>query len=154
MRLASVCPQCDSSLRLNPNDSLTWACPCGASGVLPVLNTATPLSHCGFCSCGDLYRQKDFPQWLGMSLLTVACLLFFVFAIFYQYAIAWTILLGSAAIDGLIYLWVGDVAICYRCLAQHRGVPARSVDPFDLATAERYRQERLRREELQQGETR
>lgn len=83
-----------------------------------------------------------------MSLLTVACALFFVFAIRFHYAIAWTILLGSAALDGLIYLIVGDVVVCYRCGAQHRGVPSRSFDPFDLGTAEKYRQERIRREKL------
>lgn len=107
------------------------------------------LTTCSQCGNAELYRQKDFPQWLGMSLLTVACLVFFVFALLYQYAIAWSVLLGSAAIDGLIYLIVGDVVVCYRCGTKHRGWPSRKFAPFELTAAEKYRQERIRREQLQ-----
>jgi len=65
----------------------------------------------------------------------------------YQKNLAWAILLGSAAIDLVLYLIVGDVIICYRCQARHTGLPRqKSYDPFDLAIAEKYRQERLRRE--------
>ena len=61
----------------------------------------------------------------------------------------WMILIGSAVIDGLLYLWVGDVVVCYRCLAHHRGVPVTAENPpFELGIAERYRQERIRREQL------
>jgi hypothetical protein len=61
--------------------------------------------------------------------------------------LAWGILLGSAAFDGILYLFVGDALICYRCLSRHTGLLRhKSYDPFDLATAEKYRQERLRRE--------
>lgn len=146
MHLRFACPTCDGPNALTLPGPTAWTCAgCGVVETLPPMTA----DHCALCGCGDRYRQKDFPQWLGMSLLTVACLLFFAFAIFYQYAIAWTILLGSAAFDGLVYLLVGDVVICYRCGAQHKGVPSKGVDPFDLATNERYRQERLRREELQ-----
>src|SRR5262245_17084381 len=111
--------------------------------------TDQTLPRCASCGNTELYRQKDFPQWLGMSLLAVACLVFFVFALLYQYAIAWSVLLGSAAIDGLIYLIVGDVVVCYRCGAKHRGWPSKKFQPFELTTAEKYRQERIRREQLQ-----
>lgn len=93
--------------------------------------------------------MKDFPQWLGMGLLASACALFYLFAIRYQYAIAWSILLGSAAIDAVIYLIVGDVVVCYRCGAQHRGIHSRAFDPHEIAIAEKYRQERIRREQMQ-----
>jgi hypothetical protein len=88
-----------------------------------------------------------------MSLLAGACIVFFIFAIRYQYAIAWTVLLGSAAIDCLIYFIVGDVVVCYRCGAKHRGGPSRQVYPFELTIAEKYRQERIRREQLQAAQT-
>ena len=109
---------------------------------------------CSSCGCQELYRQKDFPQWLGMWLLGLACTFFFVFAIRYQYAIAWTILLGSAAIDGIIYLIVGDVLVCYRCGTKRRGISSRGFDPFELATAEKYRQERIRKEQLEKQQPR
>lgn len=107
------------------------------------------VASCSQCGNTELYRQKDFPQWLGMTLLGGACLVFFIFAIRYQYAIAWSVLLGSAALDGLIYLIVGDVVICYRCGAKHRGWPSRNFHPFELTTAEKYRQERIRHEQLE-----
>lgn len=133
--------------------TVQWTCPsCSAADAVgPALDESGQLLRCACCGSPDLYRQKDFPQWLGMAFLAVACGLFFLFAIRYEYAIAWTILLGSAALDGLVYLVVGDVVVCYRCGAKHRGIPAKTYSPFELATAERYRQERLRREQLQQS---
>jgi hypothetical protein len=70
--------------------------------------------------------------------------------VLYHQWLAWTVLLGSAAIDGLLYYGiVGDVVVCYRCGCEHRGVPSRAFDPHELAVAERYRQERIRREQHQ-----
>ena len=63
---------------------------------------------------------------------------------------AWAILLGSALFDGVLYLWVGDVTVCYRCGAHFRGFAASEAQrPHDIGTAERYRQERIRREQLE-----
>ncbi|HMC88193.1 MAG TPA: hypothetical protein VKI17_01535, partial [Gemmataceae bacterium] len=51
---------------------------------------------------------------------------------------------------GLLYLWVGDVIVCYRCQAHYRGCESGPKHkPHELGIAERYRQERLRREQLQ-----
>ena len=62
---------------------------------------------------------------------------------------SWAILIGSALFDGLLYLWVGDVVVCYRCGAHYRDLPpGEEFRPFELGIGERYRQERLRREEL------
>ena len=106
-----------------------------------------PAAACAACGNWQLYRQKNFPQWLGLSLLAAACGSFFVLQILYQPTIAWAVLIGSAAIDGLLYAFVGDAVVCYRCGARHTGLPkSKGYDPFDLATAEKYRQERLRRE--------
>src|SRR5205807_10264594 len=105
------------------------------------------LSQCIACGNAQVYRQKNFPQWLGLSLLTAACAAFFILQGLYLKDLAWTILLGSAAIDLVLYLIVGDVIICYRCHARHVGLAKqKSFDPFELAIAEKYRQERLRRE--------
>ena len=79
--------------------------------------------------------------------MAVACGSFFVLQIHYHPTIAWAVLIGSAAIDGLLYAFVGDAVVCYRCGARHTGLPkSKDYEPFDLATAEKYRQERLRRE--------
>ena len=155
MNLRFTCPACEAPDRLDLSGPTAWHCPaCGrAAELTPSLAPNGAPACCAACGGADLFRQKDFPQWLGLSLLAAACASFFVLAVFfYQYNWAWVILLGSAALDGLLYYGlVGDVVVCYRCGAQHRGVSSRALDPFELATAERYRQERIRREQLQAG---
>jgi predicted RNA-binding Zn-ribbon protein involved in translation (DUF1610 family) len=147
-----ACPACEAPNRLDRPGPHAWSCvACGHAADLPPAAEAA-LSHCVVCGNANLYRQKDFPQWLGLSVLALACASFFVLQVLYHPWWAWTVLLGSAALDGLLYYGlVGDVVVCYRCGAQHRGIPSRSFDPFELAIAERYRQERIRREQLQAG---
>jgi hypothetical protein len=108
------------------------------------------LHRCGICGNHELYKKKDFPHWLGLTVLTAACLTFMVASLIYHQWWGWAILIGSALFDGLLYLLVGDVVVCYRCAAEYRGFPPDSAHkPFELGIAERYRQERLRREQLQ-----
>lgn len=156
MNLRFPCPSCDAPGSLDLSGPASWQCPaCGATTETPgcaQTENGGP-TRCALCDNDQLYRQKDFPQWLGMTILTAACSGFFVLAVvFYQYAIAWAVLLGSAAFDGLVYCIVGDVVICYRCGAQHRGVTSRAFDPFELAVAEKYRQERIRRKRIRSKE--
>jgi hypothetical protein len=67
----------------------------------------------------------------------------------WQPLLALAILMGFALIDALLYLFMRDVSVCYRCAARHAGFePATAHETFDLEVAERYRQERLRRESL------
>jgi hypothetical protein len=107
-------------------------------------------SACLICGNPELYKKKNFPHWLGLSILVVSCLAFMVLELLYHQWWAWAILLGSAVFDGLLYLWVGDVVVCYRCHAHYRGgMPVPALQPHDLGIAERYRQERLRREQLE-----
>ena len=65
--------------------------------------------------------------------------------------LTYLVLLVSALLDMVLYYRVPEVTICYRCLSQIRGAgsnPDSRFHPFDLAVGERYRQERLRIEEL------
>jgi hypothetical protein len=144
------CPVCENLDAVELTASQPWQCrKCPQRQTLTVPGTAggKPLRACVVCGNEELYRQKNFPQWLGLSLLAVACASFFVLQLLYQPGWAWGVLLGSAAIDGLLYYFVGDVIVCYRCQAKHAGLPKqRSYDPFELATGEKYRQEKIRRE--------
>jgi DNA-directed RNA polymerase subunit RPC12/RpoP len=126
-----------------------WQCP-GCEHRLEAQADAE-LARCPVCGNAELYKKKDFPHWLGLSILAFACIGFVVANGFYNWYWAWGILLGSAAFDGLLYLWVRDVVVCYRCDAHIRGVaPGQGHKPFELVIGERYRQERLRREDLKQ----
>jgi hypothetical protein len=114
------------------------------------LSADPALPVCAVCGCHELYRKKDFPHALGMGILVTACLASTLTYWLYDKVLTWAILLGSAAFDGLLYLWVKDVVVCYRCDAHHRGLPLNEAHkPFELTIHERYRQERMRREQLQ-----
>ena len=149
MKIRFPCPNCGRPAVLEAAGAATtsWQCP-GCLQRLEVLANGT-LPACVVCGNAELYKKKDFPHWLGLSILAVACLGFVVLNFLYMQWWAWSILLGSAAFDGLLYLWVGDVVVCYRCNAHYRGLSdVSSYKPFELVIGERYRQERLRREEL------
>jgi DNA-directed RNA polymerase subunit RPC12/RpoP len=138
------CPICDQTARLQTRGLTEWVCP--ACGHMVQVQPADDLSACAVCGNAELYKKKDFPHWLGLTILTAACVAFLVAHALYWPGVAWSILIASAVIDGAFYLWVGDALVCYRCGAQYRGVPASPHHmPFDLGVAERYRQERLRR---------
>jgi hypothetical protein len=149
IRLA--CPECDCPGRVEVPGTASWRCP-QCSYLLPLDGAATEdavLPRCLVCGCADLYRKKDFPHSLGMAILLLACLASTITYWLYDKWLTWAILLGSAAFDGLLYLYVKDVVVCYRCQAHCRGLPATTQPaPFELTIHERYRQERLRREQL------
>jgi hypothetical protein len=87
-----------------------------------------------------------------MGVLVVACIASSIATLFYQWYLTWAILIGSAAFDGILYLLVKDAIVCYRCHALYRGVAASAQHhPFELTVFERYRQEKLRRQELQKA---
>jgi hypothetical protein len=101
------------------------------------------------CNNEELYKKKDFPHWLGLAILTVASLAFLGAHALYWPWLGWSILIGSAIIDGALYLLVGDAVVCYRCSAEYRDVRgAGAWPPFDLGVSERYRQERIRQARL------
>ncbi len=152
---------------------LTYSCPgCGVVGHVAHVETAREAAcrHCGMarlvrgeaigqsgleacpsCATTDLYIQKDFPQGLGLFIVVVGFAISTVFWYYEMPIYAYAVLLASALIDMALYYKVPDVTICYRCLCQIRGAgsnPGRRFSPFDLAIGERYRQERLRAQQL------
>jgi hypothetical protein len=145
-----ACPTCERPGRLDTSQGAAWCCP--ACDHLVQLtapeNSNTPLACCALCGAADLYKKKGFPHWLGMTILAAACLAFLVLNLIYEQWWGWLVLLGSAVIDGLLYLWVADVVVCYRCGAHYSVLQAtQAYAPFELVIAERYRQERIRREQ-------
>lgn len=150
MNVLFACPDCERPRRLDLPGPTESHCPtCDHLLRVPAETAQSPLQTCVVCGNAELYRKKDFPHWLGLLILTVACLAFLGLMAIYQQTWAWVVLLGSAAFDGLLYLGVSDALVCYRCEALYRGVPpSPEQGPFDLGIGERYRQERIRREQL------
>lgn len=145
-----LCQECDYPGRLELPGQADWRCPRCDHIANPLVTQPAPvLTSCVMCGCDELYKKKDFPHGLGMAILVFACLASTITYYLYDKWWTWTILIGSAAFDGLLYLWVKDVIVCYRCNAHHRGFdPNASYPPFELTVHEKFRQERLRREEL------
>ncbi len=154
MNVVFACPQCETAARLSVDQPRDWQC--DACGHTLHLDQAEPtLPACVVCANRELYKRKDFPHWLGMNLLVIACALSVFTYFWYEKWLTWAILIGTAAFDGILYLLVGDAVVCYRCNAHYRKVsPSPEHQPFELTVGERYRQERLRREQLKAGGTR
>lgn len=153
MNIRFACPECEQPRRIDLPGVSESHCPsCDQMLKVPAESGKEPLRKCVVCGNAEMYRKKDFPQWLGMLILAVACLSFLGLMAVYHPWWAWTILIGSAIFDGLLYLWVGDVVVCYRCAAQHRGLASPSEHAsFELGIGERYRQERIRLEQMKQS---
>lgn len=110
------------------------------------------LCRCRICGCQDLWRQKDFPPALGLALVATAAILSCAAWAFYQPLIALGILMAAALIDMVLYSFMGDMLVCYRCGARHRRTSMDEQHPrFDLETAERYRQQDLRKNQAAKG---
>ena len=141
MKVRFSCPGCETPQLVESPGSSEHLCSCGHERRLTLPATFDqPIKNCVACGCNQLYRRKNFPQWLGLSLLAIACSAFFILQGLYLPRPAWIVLLGSAAFDLGLYLIVGDVIVCYRCDARHQGLPRqKSYDPFELAIAEKYR---------------
>jgi hypothetical protein len=150
------CPNCEQPARADVSHSVAWQCPhCDHRLELPVgpqpqiEKGKSAFAACMVCGNTELYKKKAFPHWLGLSILTVACGAFLLLNALRLYAIAWVFLLGSALLDGALYMFVGDAVVCYRCGAHHPcSVAADTHHPFELVVGERYRQEKIRREQL------
>lgn len=118
------------------------------------LQTAAP-QKCLVCGCNDLWRQKDFPQRVGLAMVALGAILSTIAWAYHLPGTALGILLGFALIDLLLFTFMKDVLVCYRCAARYRDVSFRDDHPrFNLETAERYRQETARLEETRREESR
>jgi hypothetical protein len=146
------CPECGQWNVTERVDAASW--PCASCGFLMAATAPSPagmkeLERCRVCGNAELYVQKDFPHWLGMTVLVAACLTSVVTYALHWIKTTWSILIGSAVVDGMLYLAMGNVTVCYRCRTHYRGfAPHEKHLPFNLAVGEKYRQERIRREEL------
>lgn len=151
MEVLFACPRCQVTNRqpLGSGESRI-SCGCGWSRPQPALNgTESTVHECAICGCTDLWKQKDFPQKLGLFFVGLAALLSTI--AWWMYEPQWTIgiLLAFAAADLFLFAFMKDVLVCYRCAARYRQFGQKlETAPFNLETAERYRQEAARVSEL------
>lgn len=155
MQLAFSCPRCTQPVRNEVTDATQLlACSgCGWSRSLPPgdVEEGRP-KRCLACRCHDLWRQKDFPQHVGLLMVGLAAVLSTIAWAYVRPFLAIGILMGFALIDLLLYALMQDVLVCYRCGARHRHAhPDEGHPRFDLEIAERYRQEAKRLQQKVRG---
>jgi hypothetical protein len=156
MELTFSCPDCGTVGQVSSLETAIRAvcCRCGAARPLhPEAIFQSRLYACPWCLTTDLYLQKDFPQGLGLFIVVVGFAISTVFWFSEMPIATFAVLVASAVVDGVLYHTVPDVTICYRCSCQVRGAgsnPDGSFRPFDLAVGERYRQERIRLQQLRE----
>jgi len=138
MTVVFGCRECGKAVELDPGDA--GPCPrCGASNTLAT-HEGERLEGCLACGCSELYRHRDFNQKLGLVLLALGVIAWWLLKSFWP-------MVAAAGVDLSLFLLLPDVAICYRCKAHHRGLPGiRELPPFDLERHEHYRFTRAREE--------
>jgi len=156
MRVSGGCPSCQQPLWIevvSESDDVSCAA-CGWSRKLAQGDvTENRPNRCLLCGCQDLWRQKDFPQKLGVAMVAVGAMLSTIAYYNYWYKTAIGVLLFFALIDLLLYTFMSDVLVCYRCGAMHRRTDLHAEHPvFNLEVAERYRQESHRLAETAKDE--
>ncbi len=155
MRIVFECPGCQKTgmTEVGPNAAVVSCPQCSWSRPLAEENRAeTEPTSCVVCGCQDLWRQKDFPQRVGVAMVVAGALISTVF--WWRMEPLWAIgvLLVFALIDLVLYSVMPDVLVCYRCNARHRGTPlVGRNERFNLEKHERYRQESIRLEEAFQA---
>jgi hypothetical protein len=155
MQILFRCPSCEHSRRavLAPGsgavtcDGCHWTRAIGPSEIAGAIPQA-----CVVCGCHDLWRQKDFPQRVGIAIVALAALLSTIAFALYMPLTALGVLLAAALGDMLLFWLMPDVLVCYRCHARYRDLDLGDDFPrFNLETAERYRQESARLEETRRS---
>ena len=91
--------------------------------------------RCCVCGCTRFYRQKMFPRWLGIGIVVVGAV-----ASIGTYGLS---LVAAFLIDLMIFRSIPEMAVCYQCRAELRGIrlPA-AVLPFRHHLAEGYESRR------------
>jgi DNA-directed RNA polymerase subunit RPC12/RpoP len=144
MNVTYNCPGCGRTVRESLSPGIeTLRCPeCSHEIAVPGDAMANgQINRCVICPSRELFARKDFPQRLGVALVVIG---FIGSSIAWsRYHVFWTfaILFGTALVDLLLYIVMGESLTCYRCGAQYRGFEEiERHGGFDLETHERHRQ--------------
>lgn len=112
-------PDCDEAIGVAlAADSRSAACPrCAAELRLKegALDAKGQLVRCPVCGMEDLWLKKNFRLDHGCAILVVAALLMDAT---YQLSMPVAVL-----VDLVLYQFLGDVAVCYRCASEVRHTP-------------------------------
>lgn len=155
MQTVFACPSCQApqSQEIGPGQTSLHCTVCGwHKSITASEDTRAAPDSCHVCGCGDLWRQKDFPQRIGLAMVAGGAILSTIAWAYYRPAIAIGILMAFAFVDLVLYTFMKDMLVCYRCGARYRRTHISEDHPrFNLELNERYRQEAIRLEQEQQS---
>lgn len=153
MNVTYACPDCQAINRLEVTpETERLACPnCQSEIKTPADGWAgRDLQRCLVCPSTDLFVRKAFPQRLGVAIVVLGFVLSCIAWYDYRTELTFGILFATALIDVVLYVFVGNLLMCYRCQAQYRGVEGlERHSGFELETHERHRQQLARIAELE-----
>lgn len=141
MQLVVKCPKCDAGLTVSAAEA-PKAIVCGAcQREIPLdfsakVRADEAVDRCPVCSEGDFYIRKDFNPKMGVAAVATAAIISAVFFWYGRDAIAYGVLATAALVDLVIYRFLHEVTVCYRCHSEFRGNYPRTATGFDLHTAD------------------
>ena len=143
MNIRFLCPHCRTDLEFDDLSESQAPCPhCGqpiALRISPAMRERNVVDQCAICDCPTVYVQKDFNRTLGVGIFTAGAILFLVCAWFNRLVEGTLVWAAFVVADGLLYKFLPDVTICYKCHTQYRGVAANPENrAFELGLAERF----------------
>ena len=143
MKISFRCPHCKRQLEFDDLTQDESPCPlCGGTVKLRIterMRRDNVVDLCAVCDCNKVYVQKDFNRTLGVTIFAAGALLFLLCA-WKNRLIEGTFVWAVFAIaDALLYKFLPDVTICYKCYSQYREVSLNADNqPFELGLAEKY----------------
>lgn len=149
MRVIYNCPSCQQTNQATVSETTDQLTCTNCQWTRPVSSSTEQRTHpttCLACGCGDLWRRKNFPQQLGVAIVVLAAIISTIFWAKHEPVWAIGTLMAAAAFDMLLFAFMPDVLVCYRCGARYlRFDPAGGTPVFNLEMAERHRQEKIRK---------
>jgi len=147
MEMAFLCPVCEEQTQCECSDQ-TEQLECNhcdwSRSISEHAIERGAIRSCIACGCEDLWKQRDFPQWLGITIVAIAMTLSTIAWAMYENIWAIGILMAFGLLDYVFYVIMPDVLVCYRCRARYRHSTDEDAIPrFNHETAERYRQEEI-----------
>lgn len=97
------------------------------------------VDRCAMCDCPQVYVQKDFNRTLGVGIFVAGAIAFLICAWFNRLVEGTLVWAAFTVADAMLYKYLADVTICYKCHAQYRQTgknPEARI--FELGLAEKY----------------
>ncbi len=148
MQVTYACPHCAASQCAEVvTGAIEMVCSaCGQRLAIPDGAWADgEVRRCLVCPSHDLFIRKDFPQRWGVAIVVAGFAASSVAWHYYYTMLTFGILFAVALADVVLFLFVGNSLMCYRCAAEYRGLAGTERHgPFELETHEKHRQQQAR----------